>query len=605
MGQYVSKELMGTQNIANEQVVSSRRQRPRPGFIAELLAHPVYSLASRINAQHFGTLARRRAVSTRALHWPAVLVSIGVSQRLAVVSRGRLSALLVQKLICSQSELQHATAVVSRRHFVGLKNSNTASAFTLQGNSVAFHPSAPYLATGGHEKTSKLWLLNADCSAATCVSTLQGHSDLVWCVAFHPSAPYLATGSLDKTSKLWLLNADCSAATCVSTLQGHSDLVRCVAFHPSAPYLATGSHDKTVKLWLLNADCSAATCVSTLQGFHSDHVTSVAFHPSAPYVATSSHDMTAKLWQLNADCSAATCVYTLRGHSKSVSRVAFHPSAPYLATCSTDDTAKLWQLNADCSAATCVYTLQHSKSVFSVAFHPSAPYLATGCSDGTAKLWLLNADCSAATCVSTLQGHSRWVCSVAFHPSAPYLATCSNDGTAKLWRWHAFVPYCSSFYFMFIRLLISTAYWSGTAIACTSELSIAVIHAISSTQQTLIKPCSAHHACHCEQRAAHAQLRANPSNETVNENQKIVKMKNSDPGPHRKSEEWRTSVTCMWGREMMWLSVRQKHGIQLEFRICPLFGFRIPTKRLVIKAALLTIVILLTAINAHKTSLYY
>ena len=80
-------------------------------------------------------------------------------------------------------------------------------------------------------------------------STLRGHSGIILSVAFHPSAPYLATGSRDYTAKLWLLNADCSAATCVSTLQGHSSPVTSVAFHPTAPLLATGSYDTTAKLW--------------------------------------------------------------------------------------------------------------------------------------------------------------------------------------------------------------------------------------------------------------------------------------------------------------------------------------------------------------------
>ena len=228
------------------------------GFIAELLAHPVYSLASKINAEYFEAVARRRAVSTRALHWHALLVSIGVPQRLAVVCRGGLSALLVQRLICFGREravkraLKHATCVMSRRHFVGLKNRIPTCVSTLYSSnvtSVAFHPSAPYLATCSNDKTAKLWLLNADCSAATCVSTLQGHSHSVSSVAFHPSAPCLATGSWDKTAKLWLLNADCSAVTCVSTLRGHSNSVISVAFHPSSPYLATCSYDSTAKLW--------------------------------------------------------------------------------------------------------------------------------------------------------------------------------------------------------------------------------------------------------------------------------------------------------------------------------------------------------------------
>jgi WD40 repeat protein len=283
------------------------RYPPRPEFIAELLAHPVYSLASKINAEYIRALVYRRELESRKLNWNALLMSIHPSQRLAVLCRGQLSARLVQKLIRFRSQralklvLKPALRVLAQHNFVGLKKSNATCVSTLQGHSqdvssVAFHPSAPYLATGSGDNTAKLWLLNADCSAATCVSTLQGHSQSVTSVAFHPSAPYLATGSWDKTAKLWLLNADCSAATCVSTLQGHINGVTSVAFHASAPYLATGSVDKTAKLWLLNADCSAATCVSTLQG-HSNGVTSVAFHASAPYLATGSDDGTTKLWR--------------------------------------------------------------------------------------------------------------------------------------------------------------------------------------------------------------------------------------------------------------------------------------------------------------------
>ena len=243
-----------------EKAAEAARQPPRTGLISELLVHPVHSLASQIIADHFEVQARRRAVPTRGLHWAALCVSIGSPQRLAVVCRGHLSALLVQRLTHFRSEravkraLKHATAVLSRRHFVGLKDRAATCVSTLEGHigsvyDVAFHPSAPYLATGSDDKTAKLWLLKADCGAATCVSTLQGHSGSVYSVAFHPSAPYLATGSGDSTTKLWLLNADCSSATCVSTLQGHSSIVFSVAFHPSAPYLATVSWDKTAKLW--------------------------------------------------------------------------------------------------------------------------------------------------------------------------------------------------------------------------------------------------------------------------------------------------------------------------------------------------------------------
>jgi WD40 repeat protein len=78
---------------------------------------------------------------------------------------------------------------------------------------------------------------------------LEGHSSYISSVAFHPTAPILATGSWDKTAKLWRLSSDNSSATCVATLEGHTDLVRFVVFHPTAPLLATGSSDKTAMLW--------------------------------------------------------------------------------------------------------------------------------------------------------------------------------------------------------------------------------------------------------------------------------------------------------------------------------------------------------------------
>ncbi len=97
--------------------------------------------------------------------------------------------------------LKHGNAVISRRHSVSIKKCELVCACTLplccrDVSSVAFHPSAPYVETGSWDNTAKLWPLNADCSAATCVSTLREHRDHVHSVVFHPSAPYLMTCSV-------------------------------------------------------------------------------------------------------------------------------------------------------------------------------------------------------------------------------------------------------------------------------------------------------------------------------------------------------------------------------------------------------------------------
>jgi WD40 repeat protein/regulator of replication initiation timing len=313
-------------------------------------------------------------------------------------------------------------------------------------NFVAFHPTAPLLATGSSDKTAKLWRFSLDGSKATCVANLAEQRRLhdqrrprvvINSVAFHPTAPLLATGYEDGDAELWRFSTDGSTATPVNEFSDCGERVRSVAFHPTEPnFLATGHQDHTAKLWRFSLDGSTATCVATLEG-HRNQVLSVAFQPNERLLATGSSDKTAKLWKFSPGGSEATCVATLAGHSKGIYSVAFHPTEPLLATGSSDKTAKLWRFSPFYgSEATCVATLEgHSKGINCVAFHPTAPLLATGSSDKTAKLWRFSPfDGSEATCVATLEGHSKGVNSVAFHPTAPFLATGSVNQTVKLWR---------------------------------------------------------------------------------------------------------------------------------------------------------------------------
>ena len=138
--------------------------------------------------------------------------------------------------------------------------------------------------------------MNANELNVPCLVTLVGSST---CVAFHPTAPILATGSDDmtvKSVKLWRLS-DNSALTCVATLdksnEGHDGQVYSVAFHPTAPILATGSSDGTAKLWRLSAD--GATCVATLNVDRRDKFASLGFDPTGTVLATAGYNGT-KLW---------------------------------------------------------------------------------------------------------------------------------------------------------------------------------------------------------------------------------------------------------------------------------------------------------------------
>jgi WD40 repeat protein len=292
------------QSKSNQSAVVERRRRG-PQLIGGFVAHPAFlhafqSAVKQLEAVFPRRYTRNRSFAAHALE--AMKSRVSSEDRLLLVSGGRLCGMLARRLLCFNGEcavrdaLRLGTSALSRRHF--FRNSSATCVATLKANrsivhSVAFHPTAPLLATGSNDNTVRLWLLSCDNSSATCVATFKGHSGSVRSVVFHPTAPLLATGSRDDTVRLWLLSSDNSSATCVATLAGHGGYVTSVAFHPTAPLLATGSNDNTVRLWLLSCDNSSATCVATLKG-HGGYVTSVAFHPTAPGIS----DATSSWWSL-------------------------------------------------------------------------------------------------------------------------------------------------------------------------------------------------------------------------------------------------------------------------------------------------------------------
>ena len=145
----------------------------------------------------------RRSFEANALN--AMRSRVCSEDRLLLITGGRLCAMLARRLLCFNGEcavrdaLRLGTSALSRRHF--FRNSSATCVATLKANrsivhSVAFHPTAPLLATGSGDNTVRLWLLSCDNSSATCVATLAGHSSVVSSVAFHPTAP----GTPDATS---------------------------------------------------------------------------------------------------------------------------------------------------------------------------------------------------------------------------------------------------------------------------------------------------------------------------------------------------------------------------------------------------------------------
>lgn len=88
----------------------------------------------------------------------------------------------------------------------------------------------------------------------------KGHELAVLGADFSPNGDLVATGGADRTARLWDLRAGAE----VATIRGHTAEVGSVAFSHDNKFLATASYDLTVKVWDVAEDPSKPREVATL-----------------------------------------------------------------------------------------------------------------------------------------------------------------------------------------------------------------------------------------------------------------------------------------------------------------------------------------------------
>eukprot|EP00039_Didymoeca_costata_P018608 m.334182 g.334182 ORF g.334182 m.334182 type:complete len:1220 (+) comp17307_c0_seq1:152-3811(+) len=114
-------------------------------------------------------------------------------------------------------------------------------------NWASFHPTQPYVVSGGDDKTVRLWRMSE--SKAWEQDTCRGHFANVSCAIFHPRQELIVSNSEDKTIRVW----DMSKKASMQTFRREQDRYWVLAAHPSLNVFAAG-HDNGLVVFKLERE---------------------------------------------------------------------------------------------------------------------------------------------------------------------------------------------------------------------------------------------------------------------------------------------------------------------------------------------------------------
>jgi serine/threonine protein kinase len=267
--------------------------------------------------------------------------------------------------------------------------------------SVAFSPDGRTIATGGRDRTVRLWNVAGHRPAGT----LAGHRDPVATAAFSPDGRTLATGAYDGKVILW----SAAGRRAITTLDTHEQGVEAVTFSTDGTVLATAGD--SVRLWNLAGRHSPLPIAG-------QRLLTTTFGPRGRTLATAGTHAV-RLWNLTRPARPATVTTPAAG-------MAFSPGGKLLATGDDERGVRLWNVGGHRLLST---VPRFGGRVNAVAFSPDGRTLA--CASGAAVLlW----DTTTGAPATSLDARTRTVESVAFSPDGRTLATAGDDAAVRLWN---------------------------------------------------------------------------------------------------------------------------------------------------------------------------
>ncbi|WP_267246138.1 WD40 repeat domain-containing serine/threonine protein kinase [Streptomyces sp. PR69] len=232
------------------------------------------------------------------------------------------------------------------------------------------------------------------------VGELKGHEEDIDCLAVSPDGRFLATGGYDKTLKLWDLTAGREKFTC----EGHTDAVLSAAFGADGATLYSGAF-KELLAWDANSGAAKKKLAAYTGEF--DYVSCLAMSPDGKTLAVGVGSRIELM-----DPGTGRVRETLEGHTGSMNWVAFSPDGKTLASVGADvgkSGIRLWNTANGRS----LKTLRDGgeKNYSEVAFSPDGTTLIAN--GPGVQLW----DVASGKLTRTLADQHEYLGSAAYRPA--------------------------------------------------------------------------------------------------------------------------------------------------------------------------------------------
>jgi WD40 repeat protein len=309
------------------------------------------------------------------------------------------------------------------------------SGHTGKVSAVAFSPDGRSILTASEDGTARVWDVETGWKSLELRKNPDSESD--WnpedasfaSVAFSPNGRWIATGGDDKTARLW----DAKTGAQIRVFSGHKEGVTGVVFDPNGDVLLTVSYyDNSAKLWNIRTGEVLGTVTT------GDYAIGGAFSTDGAGLFTGSTEEV-ELWDLQT--SKQLTVFGAPGHP--LRDISLSADGRRLAVVNT--TVDFMAKHADLGSARyrmflSLWDLETGQlirhSAFAVPFGsdaaltPDGHMILAGSGEGAAKFW----DADTGGDLRTVSVHSRQVNGIAFSPDGRTVLTGSFDQTAKLWN---------------------------------------------------------------------------------------------------------------------------------------------------------------------------